>query len=82
MSQAAFHLQQAVVKVLKALLVDARQEVRKTHDIDTLVAMARPHWPHLIPIQFPLSFVSYWYITSRYPSADLIAIEPAEILEA
>ena len=39
--QAAFHLQQAIEKTLKALLVAARQDVRKTHDLDTLAELAR-----------------------------------------
>jgi len=40
--QAAFHVQQAVEKTLKALLVARRQDVKKTHDISTLVALVRP----------------------------------------
>lgn len=42
--QAAFHVQQAVEKCLKALLVAARQDVRKTHDLNTLAELARQRW--------------------------------------
>lgn len=56
--QAAFHLQQAIEKTLKALLVAARRDVRKTHDIDTLAELARNHWPLLVAAPFTLSYVS------------------------
>ena len=42
-TQAAFHLQQSVEKVLKALLVAARQDVRKTHDLAALAALVHDH---------------------------------------
>jgi HEPN domain-containing protein len=68
--QAAFHVQQAVEKCLKALLVAARKDVRKTHDLDTLAELARQHWPTLVTAPFPLRYVSRWYIVSRYPGDD------------
>lgn len=65
--QAAFHAQQALEKTLKALLVARCQDVRKTHDISTLVVLVRPHWPTLIADPFPLEALTSWYIGSRYP---------------
>ena len=80
--QAAFHLQQAIEKTLKALLVAARQDVRKTHDLDTLAELARRHWPVLVAAPFSLSYVSRWYIISRYPGDDDIGPTAAEVQAA
>lgn len=68
--QAAFHLQQAVEKSLKALLVAARQDVRKTHDLTTLADLVHHHWPTVVAAPFPLTYLSRWYIISRYPGDD------------
>jgi HEPN domain-containing protein len=80
--QAAFHVQQALEKTLKALLVARRRDIRKTHDISVLVSLVRPHWPALVTDPFPLEQVTSWYITSRYP--EMIDDEPshAEIVAA
>ena len=78
-TQAAFHLQQAVEKTLKALLVAGRQDVRKTHDLDTLAELARRDWPALIPMPFALSYLSRWYIVSRYPGDDDSGPTAAEV---
>ncbi|EME68012.1 hypothetical protein H261_20567 [Paramagnetospirillum caucaseum] len=80
--QAAFHLQQAIEKSLKALLVVARQDVRKTHDLNTLADLARRHWPALVASPFALSYVSRWYIISRYPGDDDIGPTAAEVQAA
>ena len=39
---AVFHVQQDLEKTLKALLVAAAQDVRRSHDIDALATLARP----------------------------------------
>src|SRR5437868_5368489 len=65
---AAFHVQQAVEKTTKALLVAARQDVLKTHDIETLASLAARHWPRLVPSQHPLAYLTRWYLASRYPA--------------
>src|SRR5271166_1866654 len=49
---AAFHVQKALEKTLKALLVAAAQDVRRTHDIDALATLARTHWPDLFAFTF------------------------------
>ena len=67
---AAFHVQQALEKTLKALLVAAAQDVRRIHDIDALASLAPAHWPDLLPSPFPLAAVSQWYVTTRYPGLD------------
>jgi HEPN domain-containing protein len=79
---AAFLIQQAVEKTLKALLVAAAEDVRHTHDIDALAALARAHWPQLLPSPFPLAVVSQWYVTTRYPGLDAPPPTAAEVAEA
>jgi HEPN domain-containing protein len=66
---AAFHAQQGLEKVLKALLVAAAQDLRRTHDLDALASEANKHWPSLIASPFPLAALSRWYLTSRYPAS-------------
>lgn len=69
-SPAAFHAQQAVEKVLKASLVAAGQDIRRTHDLDTLATQARQYWPALSPIPLTLVELNRWYSSSRYPGID------------
>jgi len=79
---AAFHVQQAVEKALKALLVAAAQDVRRTHDIEQLATLARVQWPAVLPAPFVLAAVSQWYVTTRYPGPDEVAPTPEEVAEA
>ncbi len=79
---AAFHVQQALEKALKALLVAAAMDILRTHDIDALAARARQHWPDVLPSPFSLAAVSQWYITSRYPEIDQTSPSPSDIAEA
>ncbi|HEX5454507.1 MAG TPA: HEPN domain-containing protein [Stellaceae bacterium] len=79
---AAFHTQQATEKALKTLLVAAAQDVRRVHDIVELAVLARPYWPDLLPMPFPLAVVSHWYMTTRYPGVDQQLPGWAEIGEA
>lgn len=76
---AAFHVQQAVEKVLKGMLVAAAQDIRRTHDIGTLATLARAHWPDLVSNPFPLTAASQWYVTTRYPSLDETSPDRLEI---
>src|SRR3989338_1950708 len=64
-SHSAFHIQQAAEKILKALLVAARQDIRKTHDLATLAVLAREHWPTIVINPFKLDYASRWYIRSE-----------------
>ena len=79
---AAFHVQQAAEKALKALLVAAAQDVRRTHDIEQLATLARLHWPALLPAPFTLAVVSQWYVTTRYPGPDEVSPTTDEVEEA
>lgn len=78
----AFHVQQATEKLLKALLVAAAAEFRRTHDIDELADAAHRHWPDVIPSPFPLARTTGWYVVSRYPGVDDPLLDAADIVEA
>jgi HEPN domain-containing protein len=79
---AAFHVQQATEKALKALLVAAAQDVHRVHDIATLADLARTHWPDTVPSPFPLINANQWYITTRYPDIEEASPPSMEIEEA
>ena len=79
---AAFHVQQAVEKALKALLVAAAQDVRRTHDIDQLATLVRSHWPVVVPAPFTLAAVTQWYVAMRYPGPDEVPLTAEEVSEA
>jgi HEPN domain-containing protein len=81
-SLAAFHVQQATEKALKALLTAAAQDVRRIHDIAALADLARAHWPDLVCDPFPLVAVNGWYIKTRYPGIEDEAPAVKEIEEA
>lgn len=63
-------MQQALEKLLKAMLISVAQDVPRIHDIDALAERARLRWPDLLPTPFPLAAIGQWYITSRYPGVD------------
>src|SRR5271167_2195253 len=79
---AAFHVQQALEKALKALLVAAARDVRRSHDIDLLATLVRAHWPDLLPSPFALAAIGQWYVTTRYPDPDAVSPTIAEVGEA
>lgn len=78
---AAFHVQQALEKAPKALLVAAAQDVRRSHDIDLLATLARSHWPDLLPSPFALAAIGQWYVMTRYPDPDAVSPTIAEVGE-
>jgi HEPN domain-containing protein len=81
-SPAAFHVQQATEKALKALLTAAAQDVRRIHDVVALADLARAHWPDLVLDPFPLVAVNEWYIKTRYPGIEDDAPAVNQIEEA
>lgn len=81
-NQAAFHVQQAIEKALKALMIAKRQEIRKTHDISVLVALVRPLWPELIPQHLPIAEVTEWYVVGRCPGLDEVTVTTSEMATA
>jgi len=70
-----FHLQQAVEKMLKALLSFSGVRYPLTHDLDELLALATPHFPALSAFldrfdDFAPYAVELRYSSSFYPSED------------
>jgi HEPN domain-containing protein len=82
MGPTAFHIQQVVEKVLKALLVAAGADFRRIHDIGELARSVHRHWPDIIPVEFPLARVTIWYALTRYPGLDQRSITAAELAAA
>jgi HEPN domain-containing protein len=78
----AFHIQQVLEKVLKALLVAAGADFRRVHDIGELAGSVHRHWPEIVPIEFPLARVTIWYALTRYPGLDQRSISAAEVAGA
>lgn len=78
----AFHVQQAVEKMLKALLIAAAANFRRIHDVEELAEAAHRLWPQVVPSPFPLSRATSWYIESRYPGLDEPALDPADVAAA
>jgi HEPN domain-containing protein len=78
----AFHVQQATEKVLKALLVAASADFRRTHDLEELATLAHRHWPDVVPSPFPLARTSLWYLSSRYPGVDDVEPHADEVAVA
>lgn len=79
---AAFHTQQALEKLLKAMLIAVAEDAPRIHDIEALAARARLRWPELLPAPFPLAAIGQWYISSRYPGVDEAPPTDSEVLDA
>jgi HEPN domain-containing protein len=78
----AFHIQQATEKILKALLLAAAVDLRRTHDLEELASLAHRHWPNLVPLPFPLARTSLWYASSRYPGVEDVLPDAREVAVA
>lgn len=67
---AAYHLQQAAEKLLKAMLVLTGQAFRRTHDLEDLVGQTIPFYPELATEIDPLRPLTVWGIAYRYPGLE------------
>ena len=80
----AFHLQQATEKILKALLVAAAENFRRTHDIDELASLAHRHWPDLRSHARRLGMlppaIQVWTTFHRMPMRVATALNDVEAL--
>ena len=65
-----FHCQQAAEKYLKALLQELGLPVRRTHDLEALLADLLPHHGELRRLRRGLSFLSDYAVEARYPGRD------------
>jgi HEPN domain-containing protein len=81
-AQAAFHVQQALEKVLKALFIAASKTFRRIHELRELADAVHAHWPDLVPIPFPWANASEWYLATRYPELDVPLPPRGEIVAA
>lgn len=82
MDGAAFHVQQALEKVLKGLLAAADQELFKTHEIERLAELAHVHWPAIVESPFPLKAVGGCYMAGRYPDEEGPSPDPEAVAQA
>jgi HEPN domain-containing protein len=62
-----FHCQQAAEKFLEALLVDLGLPVPRTHDLEDLLQLLRPHHPKLFGLKRGVDYLTQFAVESRYP---------------
>src|SRR5262245_11868503 len=62
-----FHCQQCAEKYLKALLEELGIAVVKTHALDQLLTILRPHHPSLRTLRRGLLFLKRFAVDIRYP---------------
>lgn len=77
---AAFHCQQAAEKILKGLLIAARQRAGKIHNLGVLAAKAADAFSSLRKDLDRLPPLTPWFVATRYPDFD-IEPEPSELLD-
>lgn len=65
---AAFHLQQAIEKYLKAFLLAKGWQLRKVHDLEVLLDEAIKYAPRLEKFRNVCAEVTGYYMVERYPS--------------
>ena len=61
-----FHAQQAVEKCLKALLALTDIEYPRRHDLGELLALAKPHYPDLCPLEDAILELAPYAVEVRY----------------
>lgn len=77
---AAFHCQQALEKLAKAVLIAMCTEPPKTHDIEVLSRLVGSLRPELGERVGALARLTVWYIGPRYPNAGIDSVpEEAEV---
>jgi HEPN domain-containing protein len=62
-----FHCQQAAEKYLKALLVELRITVPRTHNLIALLPLLAPHHGELRRFRRGLDFLTRFAVETRYP---------------
>jgi HEPN domain-containing protein len=67
---AAFHCQQAVEKLLKALLVHVSVSFRKTHSLVELGDAVAVHFPNLADTICRAETITFWGVAYRYPAEE------------
>jgi HEPN domain-containing protein len=78
---AAYFLQQALEKYLKAFLLERGWNLKKTHELDSLLDEAITFEPKLAPYIDLCERVSGYYFTERYPTLDHIEMTSEDLEE-
>ena len=76
---AAFHLQQALEKVLKGFLLHHGWRLERSHDLATLLDLARSFDEGMGHYSLLCEQVSNYYFADRYPDSDIPAPTLAEV---
>lgn len=77
----AFHCQQFVEKILKAVLTHAGIEAPKTHDLRRLIELAAPSVPELSSLVDIADTLTVYGVDARYPGS-WIQVSPDEMAQA
>lgn len=77
----AFHCQQTVEKLLKALLVSYKIDFPKSHDLIQLLDLLKEKDPLLTTIKKELNIVNPFAIDFRYPGEDIEPKEAQKVLK-
>ena len=67
MDGAGFNIQQAIEKYLKGYLLSQGWELRRIHNLETLLNEAIIHEPSLEEFRSPCQVITHYYLTERYP---------------
>lgn len=59
--------QQSAEKYLKAILVELGRNVPRTHNLEDLLALLLPDYPHLTTLRRGLKFLVQFAVEARYP---------------
>jgi HEPN domain-containing protein len=78
---AAFCLQQALEKFLKGFLILRGWELRRIHDLDTLLDEAIKHEPSLENFRGPCQKITSFYFIERYPFTAGVKITEQRVSE-
>jgi HEPN domain-containing protein len=62
-----FCCQQAAEKYLKAILVELGRVVPRTHNLEDLLGLLLPDYPHLATLRRGLKFLIQFAVEARYP---------------
>ena len=62
-----FHCQQSAEKYLKAVLVELGRNVPRTHNLEDLLVLLLPDYPHLSTLRRGLKFLIQFAVEARYP---------------
>jgi HEPN domain-containing protein len=77
---ACFHCQQCAEKYLKALLEELGRVVPRTHNLDDVLALLRPHHPTLYSLRRGLIFLTRFAVEFRYPGHNASSRQAAAAL--